>query len=201
MDWLKVVFVDSWAAILRQPFPCAVVAAIFFVWGKRHSNERIEVLQQRLEARNKDLRVREGELKRSSETLSTLLRSSSPASNAAKSLREQMNLLAAKLLDLSYAFPPLGRLITPSERGEILQYYNRTIRPELEYLLLKFREQEGDLLEEDVRVHCEYHNFETYLEATHLPLSSHLFGRHQMSEMAQQLALLALRVEPIRSNS
>ena len=201
MEWLKVVFIDSWAAILHQPFPFAVVAVICFVLAKWYLSERIEVVQQRLDARNEDLRMREGELKRCNETLSTLLKSSSPATHAANSLREQTNLLAAKLLDFSYAFPPVGNSIAPSQRDEALQYYDRNIRPELEYLLLKFREQEGKLLEDDVRVHSEYHNFEKYIKVTHEPRLLHLFGRHEMSEMAQQLALLALRVEPINSNA
>jgi hypothetical protein len=113
MEWLKVVFVDCWVAILHQPFPFAVIAAICFVWGKRYSNERIEVLRERVEARDEDLGVRDGELKRCMETLSTVLKSLPAACHAAETLREQMNLLAAKLLDYSYAFPPIGYPITP----------------------------------------------------------------------------------------
>lgn len=130
--------------------------------------------------------------------LTVLLKTSSAAAVAPKGLGEQMNLLAAKLLDYSYVFPPLGRTITSSERDEALKYYNGNIRPELESLLLKFREQEGQLLEEDVCVYCEYHNFEKYVEITHL--HKLLFGRHAISEMASQLALLALRVGPSDTN-
>ena len=195
MEWLKILFIDSWDAIVRQPFPFTVVATICFVLGKRHSNERIDALQERVEARNEDLRAKESELKRCNETLSTLLKASSPASHAANSLREQMNLLAAKLLDFSYAFPPVGRRILASEMDEAVQYYNRNIRPELEYLLLKFREQEAEAIDQDVRIYCEYHNFETDVQLTHDPHVLHLFGRSTMSELAQQLALLALRVE------
>ncbi len=129
--------------------------------------------------------------------LTVLVKSSSADAVAPKGLREQMNLLAAKLLDYSYVFPPLGRTIASSERDEALKYYSGNIRPELESLLLKFREQEGQLLEEDVCVYCEYHNFEKYVEITHLHELQHLFGRHAISEMASQLALLALRVGPL----
>src|SRR5947209_13348830 len=72
----------------------------------------------------------------------------SPVGNA-KSLREQMSFVAAKLLDYGYLFPPMGPITSP-EKGEILKYYSDNIRPELEALLSKFAEQEGRLLEENV---------------------------------------------------
>jgi len=127
----------------------------------------------------------------------TALLASSPTADAPKDLRAQMNLLAAKLLDYSYVFPPLGHTMTSPEKDEALKYYDSNIHPELESLLLKFREQEAQILEEDVCVYCEYHNFEKDVEITHLPELRHLFGRHQISEMASKLALLALRVGPV----
>jgi len=127
--------------------------------------------------------------------VTVLLESAFPAVSNAKSLGEQMNFFAAKLLDYGYLFPPLGP-ITSSEKDEVQKYYSDNICPELECLLSKFVQQEGQLLEENVCVHCEYNNFRKYVEVTHLPELQHLFGRHQISEMASQLALLALRVKP-----
>jgi hypothetical protein len=124
-----------------------------------------------------------------------LSESAFPPDGNAKNLREQMALVAAKLLDYGYLFPPLVP-IDPSEKDEILKYYSDSIRPELESLLSKFAQQEGRLLEKSVCVHCEYCNFKKYVEVTHRPELQHLFGRHQIEEMAKQLALLALRVRP-----
>jgi hypothetical protein len=195
VEWIKVVFIDSWALITYQPFPFVVVAVICFLWGKHHSRERIEVLQQRLEARNEDLQTRDGELKRSNETLSAFMKLSSPMSHAAHNLREQMNFLAAKLLDYSYFFPPVGHSIGQQDLEDRQRYYDENIRPELEYLLLKFREHAAKSLAEDLRVLCEYRNFQTYIKIMHeVPTFRE---RHGVSEMAQGLALLALRVQPV----
>ncbi len=128
--------------------------------------------------------------------VTALLESAFPAVDNAKSLGQQINFVAAKLLDYSYLFPPLGP-ITSSEKDEILKYYSDHIRPELECLLSKFAEQESQRLEEDQSVYCEYHNFRTYFEAMHR-CEFQLLGRHQISEMASQLALLALRAKPPR---
>lgn len=126
-----------------------------------------------------------------------LLESAFPAVDNAKSLGQQMNFVAAKLLDYSYLFPPLGP-ITSLEKDEVLKYYSDNIRREVERLLSRFAEQERQRLEQDVSVYCEYHNFRTYFEAVHRRELQHLFGRHQISEMASQLALLALRAKPAR---
>lgn len=195
MELLRVIFIDSWAVVLHQPFPFVVAAMVGFLVAKSHYREHIRVLMQRLDARNEECQKMQDELKRSRETLSTVLKSSL-ANQDAMGLRVQMNLLAAKLLDFSYVFPPLGRTITKRERDEAAEYYHRNIRPELEYLLLRFREQMGQLLETDVRVYCEYQNFEKLLNITHEPRLTHMFGRDSLSEMAQRFAVLALRVEP-----
>ena len=63
-----------------------------------------------------------------------LQQSSSAAGDDAESLREHMNLVAAKLLDYSYFFPPLCDPATASERDEILKYYRDNVRPELKDL-------------------------------------------------------------------
>jgi hypothetical protein len=131
--------------------------------------------------------------------IASLLESAFPPVGNAKNLREQMTFIAAKLLDYGYLFPPLGP-IESSEKDEILKYYSDSIRPELECLLSKFAQQERHLLEQSAWVHCEYHKFRKYVEVTHLPELQHLFGRHDIEEMAKQLALLALRVKPV-SNS
>lgn len=132
------------------------------------------------------------------EPLTVLLESALPPVGDAMSLSEQMSFVAAKLLNYSYLFPPLGPLTSP-EKNEILKYYSDNIRPELEDLLSKFAEQEGQLLKEHVWVQCEYHNLRTDLDMTHRPELQHRFlDRHGISEIAKQLALLALRVKPAR---
>ena len=126
------------------------------------------------------------------------LESAFPRVDNAKSLREQMTSVAAKLLDYGYLFPPLGP-IKSSEKDEVLKYYRDSIGPELERLLSKFAQQEEHLLQQNVFVHCEYHNFKKYVQVKHLPELQSLFGRYELEEMAKQLALLALRVKPVRN--
>jgi hypothetical protein len=55
MDWLKVVFIDSWAAIIHQPFPFMVMLVGGFLSAKFFYAERLEVFRERLVARDEEL--------------------------------------------------------------------------------------------------------------------------------------------------
>jgi hypothetical protein len=82
--------------------------------------------------------------------------SSSAAGDDAESLREHMNLVAAKLLDYSYFFPLLCDPATASERDEILKYYRDNVRPELKDLVSKFAAQAEQHLEVAHQAHVEF---------------------------------------------
>jgi hypothetical protein len=65
MEGLKEIFVDSWQAILHEPFPFVVMLLIGLGIGKWHYSERIKILEARLTARDEELKQKSKALRES----------------------------------------------------------------------------------------------------------------------------------------
>jgi hypothetical protein len=98
MDWLKVVFIDSWPAIIKQPFPFLVMLVLGFMAAKYFYAEKVEVFTERIKERDE-------ELSRKDAAIAELLKSNIRHTGHT-SLKGRASELAINLIELQHGKTP-----------------------------------------------------------------------------------------------